>query len=331
MRYNSRHAATVFAFTVLKEYQMRRGCYLWTALLAAAWFAISAKSTLAQAMPKAQGTEVAALERTTLLERVIDGIQRNYEPIKTVQGDLVETDVDSSVKELTTTTTDLPNGGKATITQIPIRTTRVAFTLKGSNVLYDSQVRENDQWVPQQAIIHRGDKWIFWDAVEKSSTSRSTEEMPGISPIDPRDMGVSNIKLGLLGELHRRRVVDVIAREPMLRVTTELNDHPGSQKVFCFDPNKNYLPVSIVEKDKNGLVYNTTEYSYEEVIPARSWFLLAMKQKFFGASGAKDETSDDWTQQVTIKVVGHVRINEEIDDRVFLDDFPRKNDDVRSR
>ena len=100
--------------------------------------------------------------------------------------------------------------------------------------------------------------------------------------------------------------------------------HSSSQKVYCFDPNKNYLPVSIVEKDKNGLVYNVTEYSYDEVIPGRSWFLLAMKQNFFGANGAKDETSDDWTQQMTIKVVGHVRINEEIDDRVFLDDFPRK-------
>jgi hypothetical protein len=303
---------------------MRNRC---AALIAALWVAINAEITLGQAMPKAQGTELAALDRTELLKHVIDGIQSNYEPIKTVQGDLVETDVDSRVKEPTTTTFDLPNGGKVTITQIPIRTMRASFTIKGGNVLYESLLRQNEQWVPQQSIIRRKDRWIFWDAVEKSSTSRLTEEMPSISPFDPRDMGPHDVKLGLLGELRRRRVVDVIAREPMLRVTTELNDdHSGSQSVYCFDPNRHFLPVSIVGRGKDGLVYNMTEYSYDEVIPGKCWFLSGMKQRYFAGNRTTDETSDDWTQQLTIKVVGHVWINEEVDDRVFLDDFPRNND-----
>ena len=67
---------------------------------------------------------------------------------------------------------------------------------------------------------------FFGMLLREPARRETTSEMPGISPIDPRDMGPNDVKIGLLGELRRRRVVDVVAREPMLRLTTELSDVP---------------------------------------------------------------------------------------------------------
>jgi hypothetical protein len=47
-----------------------------------------------------------------------------------------------------------------------------------------------------------------------------------------------------------------------------------------------------------------------------------MALKFFGATAAKDVAADSWTQMEVYRVIGKLRINDEVNDDAFDIKFP---------
>ena len=129
--------------------------------------------------------------------------------------------------------------------------------------------------------------------------------------------------------------MEVISRQPLLSIRTEVVDpvenwyQKGQQFAFTFDPAKNYLPTSMTRFDDKGSLNVYTEYTYDEVVPGKTWYLREMMRKYFLNLNGKTTTSpssNQWSQMVINRLVGPLKVNAEISDDTFDLKFPPGTD-----
>jgi peroxiredoxin len=247
------------------------------------------------------------LDRALIKKQVISEIKKNYAAFKTVVAKMETVARDPSVTERTEQTFALANGGKATIVREPMTVHTSIVTLRNDNVRSDP-VGDPD-----------GTVWTFVDGVwtqyrVKSAIAwvRKQNQMPGIFPIDPRDIGSTEIREPLLTQLHGSNVVSAQRVGGRLHLLWERAAGRGAGMQYrCeIDVQKNHLPTKIEYLDQDGKPSLTIDINYQNLIGG-AWFLQEA-QMLFHPSG----------QTMKVRILAKPQVNEPITDEAFEIEFP---------
>jgi len=273
-------------------------------------------------------TEDAKEPEPEILPQIIEGISRNYAQLKTVRGTLESLLIQPDIEKRETHTYQKAGGGQITTTTAPVFIRRSNFMLRGDDLRIDLLERAKDEWTTIQITTRRADTWTFFHPAESFAMIRRTAEIGSFTAIDPRELGGRDQRHGLLDQLRRSRVVAILEQSPKLRIRCEIAEAPsygyyvGQQFTYTLDPARNFLPLEVLEHVHDGTINVVTAISYDEIIPQQAWFMRDANIKFFKTGTARDSASDKWTQMLAYRLVGDLKVNEDIQDEAFAIDIP---------
>ena len=171
-------------------------------------------------------------------------------------------------------TNQLPGGGTAHFVREPFSVRRERVLLRGDDLLRESMEEDGEIW-----SFHDG-VWTQYLPKEKMAWLRLPGQMPGISPLDPRNIASLEQRWLFVDRLREDRVLEIgptrtLDGQPRVAALMEHTFDQGHKERYrCeFDPARNDLPTRIVflrEEDKIGIVL---DIAYQEVIPGAAWFL----------------------------------------------------------
>jgi hypothetical protein len=153
--------------------------------------------------------------------------------------------------------------------------------------------------------------------------------MPGIFPLDPRNIASLEQRSLFVDQLRGDRVLEIgpaRARDGQPRMAALMEhafDREHTQRYRCeFDTARNDLPTRIVFFREEGKVSIVLDIDYQEVIPGAAWFLKKATCKTFFRAPARSPDSEAWTQASIIETKGKVHVNEPIDANAFASKVP---------
>ena len=250
--------------------------------------------------------------------RIADHIRDNYARLRTVRVHLQTTHLDRSVTKREEVTNQLPNGGTVHIVRQPSLVLRERVLLRGDDLLREPLDQDGQYWSFVRGV------YTQYAPQHQTAWVRLPEQMPGIGPLDPRNIASRENQSNFVNRLRQDRVLEVgPARtsdgQPRVAALMEHTFEKGHKLRYrCeFDPARNDLPARIVEfrdQDTIGIVVDIT---YQEVILGTAWFLKQATTKYFGREPARLPDSDTWKQATTVRTMGKVRVNEAIPDDAF--------------
>jgi hypothetical protein len=255
--------------------------------------------------------------------RIADHIRDNYAPLRTVRAIIQTTSLDRSVTKREEVTINRGDGSKVQFVRQPSSVQRQRLLLSGVDLLREAMDEGGEIW-----SFHRG---IYTQYVPEAKTAwlRLPAQMPGIFPLDPRNIASSEQRSNFVERLRGDRVLEIgpartVDGQPRMAALIEHTFEQGQKERYrCeFDTARNDLPTRIVifhEDDKIGVVLDIT---YQEVIPRTTWFLKKATCKFFGRDLARSPDSEAWRQAHIVEMMGNVVVNRPIPDDSFLVRFP---------
>jgi hypothetical protein len=265
----------------------------------------------------------AATDSGRQIERIVARIQQNYARLRTVDVLIQTKFVDRSVTERRETTTRLSNGATVHLVQAPFSVQRVRFLLRGEELLRKAMGEDGEIWT------FRGGIWTQYVPRSKTAWLRFPEQMPGMMPLDPRNIASLEQRSLFVDRLRRDRVLEIGAKRApggqprVVALMEHVFDTGHKERYRCeFDTEHNDLPTRIVflrDGDGIGIVLDIT---YQEVIPRQAWFLKQATCKFFGPEMARSPDSEAWRQAVIVESKGKVHVNEPIEADAFELPFP---------
>ena len=256
-------------------------------------------------------------ERTTdpkhEISRIISDIEKNYSQIHTVRAILQTTHTDRTVKKREEITNDLPGGGTVHITRSPSWFQRERILLDGDDLLREPMGGEGDVWGFRKGI------YTQYSPKFRKAWLMYPDQMPGILPLDPRNLGSIQQKQPLIAGLKGDRVIEIRpmkTTEGLARISVLLEQTfgPGLRRQYrCeFDPARHSLPTRLIDLRVDNKLGYVIDIEYQEVIPGSAWFLKSSTCKFFGVDGADSPDSDAWKQSLSVETTGKVHVNTSI-------------------
>jgi hypothetical protein len=283
------------------------------------WGAIDDQSPATEilTMPTTQAAHVT--DPKELVNRISDHIQANYVRLRTVRAILQTTSLDRSVTKREEVTNKLPNGLTFHFVREPSSVRRERVLLSGEDLLREATDEDGQIWLFQGGV--------YTQYVPKAKTAwlRLPAQMPGIRPLDPRNIASMEHRSLFIDKLRGDRVLEIgpsltLDGQPRMAALMEHTFDQGHKERYrCeFDTARNDLPTRIVvfrDEDKIGIVLDIT---YQEVIPGTTWFLKKATLKFFLPDLARSPDSDAWRQATIVETMGQVLVNRPIPDDVFV-------------
>jgi hypothetical protein len=263
------------------------------------------------------------LEPKEQVGRIADHIRDNYARLRSVRVHLQTTFLDRTVTKREEVTNQLPNGGTVHTVRQPSFVLRERVLLRGDDLFREPLDEDGQYW-----SFHGG---IYTQYAPQHHTAwlRLPKQMPGIGPLDPRNIASMENRSNFVDRLRGDRVLEARpARtpdgQPRLAALMEHTFDKGHKERYrCeFDPAQNDLPTRIIEirdQDRIGMVLDIT---YQEVISGTAWFLKQATTKYFGRDPVRSPDSDAWEQATTVRTMGKVRVNEPITDDAFVVTLP---------
>jgi hypothetical protein len=271
---------------------------------------------------------------TESVARIAGHIKDNYARLHTVRAILQTASLDRSVTKREEVTIQQPNGVRVHYVRDPSSVRRERLLLSGEELYREGTDEDDEVWSFQGGV------YTQYVPSAKTVWLRLPTQMPGIFPLDPRNIASLEHRSKFIDKLRGDRVLEVgpaltLNGEPRMSALMEHTFDQGHKERYrCeFDPARNDLPTRIVvfrDDDKIGIVLDIT---YQEVIPGTSWFFKKATHKFFGRDLARSPDSEAWRQARIVETMGKVIVNRPIPADAFLVRFPegtRVSDAVHS-
>ena len=252
-----------------------------------------------------------------LLDKVLSGITENYARLHSIQVVIEKTFVDPGVTERQVITNELPGGGTVTTVREPRRVQTERMLLRTPDFRSDPVDEAGQTWVFYKSI------WTQYNPEGKQAWVRRPDQMPGLFPLDPRQFGSLEMRVGLFDRLKASTVLEATRVDspegPRVRLLTEYPPAKGIDRRLRweFDPSKNYLPTSIAYLHDDGTINHNFDIAYQEVLPRSAWFLREATFKIFPKKGAQRGDADGWSGSLTYRTKGEVLVNKTIPDDAF--------------
>jgi hypothetical protein len=260
-----------------------------------------------------------------LIDRIADDIRDNYARVRTVRTILQTTSSDRSVTKREEVTNKMPNGLTVQFVREPFTVWRERISLRGDDLLREGIGEDGEIW-----SFHGG---IWTQYVPKHNTAwlRLPEQMPGVRPLDPRNIASMEQRSLFVDSLRADRVIEAgpartLDGQPRITALMEHTfDAEHKERYRCeFDTIRNNLPTRVIilrdlDPQKIGIVLDIT---YQEVIPGRAWFFKKATCRYFGREPVRSPDSEAWRQTVSVETKGPLHVNEPIDDDTFVVPIP---------
>lgn len=262
--------------------------------------AVEVKGTSEQHSP-ARADELAVLKR-----QVIEGIRSNYAAMKTVVATIERRITDPSVSERTEERFENERGVVVVMVREPVSVRSSIVTLRGPDLRSDPLGGDGAVWTCVD------DTWTQYSATHETAWIRKTGQMPGMSPIDPREVGSTELREPLLAQLNGSELKSFERTEDGIEILWVRTGGRLSGKQYrCrVDSQKNYLPTMFEYLNDEGEPYLIIDIEYQRV-GEHGWFLDRAQTRYL-ISGQVSE----------IRILGRPRVNEEIPDEVFEIELP---------
>ena len=154
---------------------------------------------------------------------------------------------------------------------------------------------------------------------------RRPDQMAGISPLDPRQVALFDVRQRLSEVLDQSTFTDL--RDPSGKTplcTAETKFALGSARtVISFDPSVGMLPIETVSYHRDSTVSRYTRISYRKIDARDAWVLDQAVTHLYKMGGTRDTTSPKFQQRWT-KSVKNVKLLEDHGDALFAIDLPPK-------
>ena len=205
--------------------------------------------------------------------RIADHITDNYTQLRTIRGIIQTTSLDRTVTKREEVTINQDNGSRVQFLREPSSVRRQRLLLSGVDMRREATDEAGEIW-----SFHRG---VYTQYVPKAKTAwlRLPAQMPGIPPLDPRNIASLEQRWNFVDRLRGDRVIELVPartadRQPRMAALMEHTfDQGRNERYRCeFDTARNDLPTRIVvfrDEDKIGIVL---DIAYQEVIPRTAWF-----------------------------------------------------------
>jgi RNA polymerase sigma factor (sigma-70 family) len=276
-----------------------------------------------EAPPGPGAQRVTTVDPRQAVDRISDRIRANYAQFRTLRTTLRTTSLDRSVTKREEVTNQLPGGGTVRFVREPSSVRRERILLRGDDLLRESMEEDGQTW------SFLGGVWTQYSPKAGMAWLRLPDQMPGLPPLDPRNIASLEQRWLFVDRLRDDRVLEAgptRTGDGQLRMSVLLEhafDKEHTERYRCeFDPARNDLPTRIVvfrEGDGIGIVL---DIAYQEALPGAAWFLQKATEKFFYPELARSPDSDAWRQSMIVETTEELHVNEGIADDAFLVRLP---------
>ena len=154
---------------------------------------------------------------------------------------------------------------------------------------------------------------------------RRPDQMPGISPLDPRQVAVFDVRQRLSEVLDQSTFTDRSDPSGKKRLyTAEAKEaRRRFRAVISFDPSVGMLPIETVSYFQDSSVARHTRISYRKIAARDAWVLDQAVTHSYKMGEARDTTSSKF-RQIRTKTVKDVKLLEGHDETLFAIDRPPK-------
>jgi hypothetical protein len=283
------------------------------------WGAIDDQSPATEILTKPTLPIGQVTDPKELVSRITDHIKDNYARLRTVRAVLQTTNLDRSVTKREEVTNEFPNGLRVHFVREPSSVRRERVLLSGEDLLREATDEDGEIW------LFQGGVYTQYVPRAKTAWLRLPAQMPGIFPLDPRNIASMEHRSLFIDKLRGDRVLEIgpsltLDGQPRMAALMEHTFDQGHKERYrCeFDTARNDLPTRIVDfrdEDKIGIVLDIT---YQEVIPGTTWFLKKATLKFFGQDPPRSPDSEAWRQAMIVETMGQVLVNRPIPADVFV-------------
>lgn len=220
-------------------------------------------------------TALHAEEKTA--EAVLAAWKSNQAKLGAVKIEITDVLENHTVTETKTEVHKLPSGGSLTITQSPRSETSLDITIFLDQLIYANQAETRQQ-------LFDGTKWQEHKPENNTLILRRIDQMPGMSPLDPREFFLPELRkpfLKLAKSATFTTTDDTSAQPYPVQMTF---DNGFNRLIVFFDPNQALLPVESLHFHSDGSVLRHTMLEYERV-ESRDAFLISSAKSHFYAKG----------------------------------------------
>jgi len=281
-------------------------------------------------------TATAAEPRASeLVGLVIDAIEKNFAAIDTADLRVHEVMEDATVAERKVTVTKLPDGSEVHVTRAPHSEWYGRILIRSHDFRIDKLPGADAKGVIESHAFVDG-TWTQYVPGSTAAWIRKPRGMPGMFPLDPRQVGTDDI---------RRSVIDILREDTIVSAQLTTSSRGGGlirivakpasgvRTTYEFSAAANFLPIRLSTRWPDGSLLQLVDYEYQDVLNGHAKFLKKVTRSFFRKGATRKPPADGWRQRVVRELVGPVVFNKPISKTAVAITLPpgtRVSDSTRS-
>lgn len=273
-----------------------------------------------QGLPTETEKQISA-NSSEMFDTIRLALTSNREKLGAIRLELEIVSLDGTIQEVTSEDVKLPDGSIFTITRSPSRKETASVFLDVDTLLYRFRDIHGD--VERSLHLANG----VWregsnQGKRRKTTIRRPDQMPGILPLDPREIVGDDIRISLSELIEQNELIEVTGTEKTGRNVWQVSmrDDVGITYWFDFDENVGLMPVRGVSRTIGGGIILDCTAEYEKVESRNAWLLKRAVRTYFPL-GAKD-LSQGSNKTSTIHVVEFELIDSKTLSAASVEDFP---------
>jgi len=235
-----------------------------------------------------------AVASDALRNEVVDAWQANQAKLGAVKLHVTEVVQDHTVSETKVERYPMPDGGETIITRAPQTRRSFRVTLFNDQILTD----ETANRVSRQRF-YDGEKWHEHRHDNNTVVIRRTDQMPGIFPLDPRQLFMPEVRKPFL-EVANAATFDQDADSSDEKRLIQMSVTNGNKLTVTFDPAQGMLPISSTLFHADGSVLRQVELHYDRVENRDAFLVSSVTARFFDAGDATPFTLASASPKTTV-------------------------------
>lgn len=262
-------------------------------------------------LPSRGPAEAAQPGRDELVGLVIDAMENYFGPIETAELTVREVVEDATVAQRKVTVHKTPDGRQVRVSRTPRRES-YAHVLLGHGDLRVDRARRADGTAVFERLARIDGIWTQHVPESGAAWIRRPNGMPGMFPIDPRQVGSQDIRRSLIDVLREDTILSArLTRSPggEDRVRIVAKPLQGTPTTYEFSGSVGFLPTRFTTRWPDGSLLQLTDYQYQDVLDGKAKFLKKVTRAFFAQGVTRQPREDQWRQRIIREVTGAIVLN----------------------
>jgi outer membrane lipoprotein-sorting protein len=263
---------------------------------------------------------------TELMEQVVSLIERNNSSIHSLEAELSETKLDSTVTEAVDKKQKDARGRETTVFLRPKIVTKSRIWIAGDALKCSTELDESSD-LPlgfENIVVIKARVITDYRPSLKIVWINDPEGAGGQQPINPMDAASPSIVYNVVEFLRKCKVIRAEMRNDAQGgsvVSATLKGPVGGVGEYEFSSANSYLPKQILFFYPDGTLNQELLFSYTPVLENRSFILAKKRHRYFPKGVTKRPQDMGWNQQQDL-VLSDVQLNQPIPSKEFQLDIP---------